>query len=66
MRRNLASHLDTIADAVVRKTPFPLAPVRDFASSDLLANPRYGEYARNSVARFEELQAAIDGLRSEA
>jgi multidrug resistance protein MdtO len=66
MRRILAAHLDTVADSLVLKTPFPVAPVNDFASPALLSNPRYGEYARNSIARFEELQSAIAALRLQA
>jgi multidrug resistance protein MdtO len=59
MRRKLAAHLDDIAESVVRKTTVPFAPANAFADAALLESARYGEYARNSVARYEELQSNV-------
>ena len=62
LRRKLGEHLDVMADAVVQKTTFPPEYAATLASSDLLEDPRYGEYARNTVARYEELQAFTSAL----
>jgi multidrug resistance protein MdtO len=51
-----------MADAVVQKTTFPPEYAATLASSDLLEDPRYGEYVRNTVARYEELQAFTSAL----
>jgi multidrug resistance protein MdtO len=62
LRRKLAEHLDVMADAVVQKTTFPAEYSATLAGPDLLEDPRYGEYARNTVARYEELQAFTSTL----
>jgi multidrug resistance protein MdtO len=62
LRRKLAEHLNAMADAVVKKTAFPPEYAATLASSDLLEDPQYGEYARNAVARYEELQAFTSAL----
>jgi multidrug resistance protein MdtO len=62
MRRRLAEYLDNMAEAVVRKTSFPMAHADTFVDSALLEDPRYGEYARNAVARYGELQAIVSSL----
>ncbi|SNT44034.1 multidrug resistance protein MdtO [Granulicella rosea] len=56
MRRRMAIQLNVMADdvvvtgAVITKNPDVLL------TPAILANPRYAEYARNTAARFEELQ----------
>jgi multidrug resistance protein MdtO len=61
MRRELANRIDAMAMAVVEKTPIPPAN-KPIVDPSLLDNSRYGEYVRNSVARYEELQAAVSNL----
>lgn len=61
MRRELASRIDAMAIAVVSKTPVPPTDTPIVAAS-LLDDNRYGEYVRNSVARYEELQTAVSNL----
>jgi len=62
MRRNVAAHLDVMASAVVEKKAFPLVQPADLVDSSLLNNPRYEEYARNTIARHEELQSQVASL----
>ena len=62
LRRKLAEHLDAMADAVTQKTTFSSEYAATLAPSDLLEDPLYGEYARNAVARYEELQAFTSSL----
>jgi len=57
MRRKLAVYIDELADGVVRKTGFEIVPATAFVTSSMLEDPRYVEYSRNTIARFEELQA---------
>jgi len=35
-----------------------------FASAEILEHPRYGEYARNTIARYEELEAIVAGMKA--
>ena len=51
-----------MAEGVVQKTLPPTADVASFADADLLENPRYGDYARNAVKRYGELEAIVAGL----
>ncbi len=62
LRRKLAEHLDAMADAVVKKTTFPPEYAATLAPPELLEDPHCGEYARNTVARYEELQAFVSAL----
>jgi multidrug resistance protein MdtO len=59
MRRKLAEHLDDLAEGVVRKTAVAMAPADSLVDARILESARYGEYARNSVARYEDLQASV-------
>jgi multidrug resistance protein MdtO len=59
MRRRIAAHLGEVAHSVVYKTTVQVAPADSFVDAALLESPRYGEYARNSVARYEELEANV-------
>jgi multidrug resistance protein MdtO len=65
MRRKLAANLDIVANSVIQKTAIPVSPTTDFVDTELLTNPRYGEYARNSVARYEALQATVAALSTQ-
>jgi multidrug resistance protein MdtO len=62
LRRKLAEHLDAMAEAVVKKTAFPSEYAATLTTPDLLEDPHYGEYARNTVARYEELQTFTSEL----
>jgi multidrug resistance protein MdtO len=59
MRRRIADHLDEVARSVVDKTTVRVAPADLLVDAALLESPRYGEYARNSIARYEELEANV-------
>lgn len=61
MRRKLADRIDAMATSVVQKTPLP-ATSTPIVDDSLLNDSRYGEYVRNSVARYEELQVAVSNL----
>jgi multidrug resistance protein MdtO len=56
LRQSIADRMDALSGAVARKLP---APVIDLAS---LEHPRYGDYTRNAVNRFGELQTTLAGL----
>jgi multidrug resistance protein MdtO len=59
MRRKLATHLDEIAESVVFKTAVPMAPIEALVDAVMLKSARYGEYARNSVGRYADLQSSV-------
>ncbi len=56
MRRQLAAQLNSMAEAVDSKTAYPLENMATFVSPSLLNSLRYGEYIRNTIARYEDLQ----------
>jgi len=59
MRTKIAAHLDAMAGAVASGKPvIPIDP-SDLAPADEFADPRHGEYARNTIAAHEELQAKV-------
>ena len=62
MRTRIAAHLDAMADAVVREKPFAPAYAAWLVDPALLTSPRFGEYARNTVAAHEELQLKVTKL----
>jgi multidrug resistance protein MdtO len=66
LRGKLAVHLDAMAEAVVQKTTFASEYSATLISPELLKDARYGEYARNTVARYEELQAFTSALSLQA
>jgi multidrug resistance protein MdtO len=66
MRHNMAAGLEAMADSVVHKTAFVDNEAAETLAPSLFASPRYGEYARNSVERFRELQRLIADLQSRA
>jgi multidrug resistance protein MdtO len=57
MRRKLADHLNSLAEAVERKISLPAERLESFVSRHLLESEHYGEYVRNTIARYEDLQA---------
>lgn len=62
MRRRLASQLDAMAGAVLRKTPFTQLQPADLADAALFAEPGTREYVTGTTARLEELQSRVAGL----
>jgi multidrug resistance protein MdtO len=65
MRRRLADRLNILAEAVVRKTSLPEEHLGSFVSRHLLGSEHYGEYTRNTIARYEDLQALATQLGGE-
>ena len=57
MRRRLADHLNRLAEAVEQKISLPAEQLEAFVSQHLLESGHFGEYARNTIARYEDLQA---------
>jgi multidrug resistance protein MdtO len=66
MRRKLADNMNVMAEAIVRKTGLPTDYLASFASPSLLNNEHNGEYTRNTIARYEDLQALASALSREA
>jgi multidrug resistance protein MdtO len=56
MRATLAEHIVTMAAAIEQHSPIPIDPCCNFVDPALLNNNRYGEYARNTESRYDELQ----------
>jgi hypothetical protein len=46
-----------LAEAVERKILLPAEHLEAFVSQHLLESGHFGEYARNTIARYEDLQA---------
>jgi multidrug resistance protein MdtO len=65
MRRRLADRLNILAGAVVRKKSLPEEHLGSFVSLHLLGSEHYGEYTRNTIARYEDLQALATRLGGE-
>jgi multidrug resistance protein MdtO len=57
MRRRLAESIDELAEGVVKKTALVTVPATALLPPAMVNDPRYGEYSRNTIARFEELHA---------
>jgi multidrug resistance protein MdtO len=65
MRRKLADHMNVMAEAIGRKTGFP-PESSGLASPSLSNSERNGEYTRNTIARYEDLQNLASALSREA
>jgi multidrug resistance protein MdtO len=66
MRRKLANHMNVMAEAIARKTGFPSESSASLTSPSLLNSERNGEYTRNTIARYEDLQNLASALSQEA
>jgi hypothetical protein len=64
-RRRLADRLTLLAEAVVQKTPWSDEHLGSFVSRHLLGSEHYGEYVRNTIARYEDLQTLASQLGGE-
>jgi multidrug resistance protein MdtO len=59
MRRKIAAHLDTMAGSVAAGAAVSPVAASELVPASELEDPRHGEYARNTVAAHEELQARV-------
>jgi len=66
MRGAIATELNTMAEVVTAKTTYVPARAGSFLDAAILDHPRYGEYIRNTVNRFGELQEVILNLSAES
>jgi multidrug resistance protein MdtO len=66
MRRAFAGELNTMADVLAQKTNYKPALASSSSDGTILDHPRYGEYVRNTVNRFGELQAIVLSLNGES
>jgi multidrug resistance protein MdtO len=64
MRYRMADGMDAMANAVVNKTEFTVIDRGSLVDPSLLTNTIYGEFARNSVDRYEELELAVSHLKT--
>jgi multidrug resistance protein MdtO len=62
IRRKMAAHMDAMAAAVSQETPFETVQMAALVEPVLLISPRYGEYARNTVAAHEQIQTRVSAL----
>jgi multidrug resistance protein MdtO len=65
LRSILADGMDAMALSVARKTEFTTVKPEALIDHSLLTHPRYGEYVRNAIARFDELQNFVVQLRTQ-
>jgi multidrug resistance protein MdtO len=63
MRRRMAEGMDAMANATVNKTEFTVIDRESLINPSLLADPRYGEFARNAVDHYHELELEVSRLR---
>jgi multidrug resistance protein MdtO len=66
MRRKLADYLNVMAEGIARKTGFPSEDSASLASPSLLNSEHNGEYTRNTIARYKDLQNLASALSREA
>ena len=64
MRSKMADGMDSMAKATVNKTEFAMTAPGTLASPTLLADPVYGEFARNAVDRYCELEQVVARLKT--
>jgi multidrug resistance protein MdtO len=66
MRRKLADHLNSMAESVDRREAFSLRDTAGLLNPSLLDSHHYGEYARNTIARYGDLQNIAATISREA
>ena len=64
MRSKMADGMDKMAKATLNKTEFVIIEPATLADPSLLADPVYGEFARNAVDRYCELEQVVARLRT--
>ena len=65
LRSTLADGMDAMAQSVARKTDLVTIQPEALIDHSLLTHPRYGEYVRNAIARFDELQNFVVQLKTQ-
>jgi multidrug resistance protein MdtO len=65
LRSGEADALDAMARSVLHKADFSVLHPESLIDPSLLADPRYTEYVRNSIARFDELQNIVGQLQTQ-
>ena len=65
MRSRVIEDIERMAQALAGRTPFSPTPVSDLADASLLADSRFGDYVRHTLARHAELQTHVAGLASQ-
>ncbi len=63
MRRRMAEGMDAMANAAVNKVEVAVIDRDSLVNPSLLTHPRYGEFARNAVDRYQELELVVSHLR---
>jgi multidrug resistance protein MdtO len=63
MRARMAEGLEKMSFVVVNKTEFEEEFPADVLDTKILSSMRYGEYARNSIDRYEELERIVETLQ---
>jgi multidrug resistance protein MdtO len=56
MRLRLSEHMSAMADALSQRSAITVEQAEQFVDPAVFSDPRYGEYARNTAARYSELQ----------
>ena len=64
MRSKMAAGMQAMANATRTKTIFPILEPSVLVTPSLLADPRYGEFARNAVDRYHELELVVSRLKT--
>ncbi|HEY4358154.1 MAG TPA: FUSC family protein [Acidobacteriaceae bacterium] len=64
MRAKMADGMDRMAEATLNKTEYVAMPEAELAAPALLADPRYGEFACNTLDRFREFEVAVSRLKT--
>ena len=64
LRSILADGMDAMAQSVTHKMDLVVVDPAALIDRSLLTHPRYGEYAQNAIARFDELQNFIAQLKT--
>jgi multidrug resistance protein MdtO len=65
LRSALADGMDAMSQSVTHKTDFAAIQPDTLIDHSLLTHPRYGEYVRNAIARFDELQNFVVQLKTQ-
>jgi hypothetical protein len=62
MRNQLGDQIDGMAHAVVQQLRFPASTSNPPLNPDLLSDSRLGEYTRNTMNQYAELEAMVSTL----
>ena len=65
LRTGLARGMDAMARSVTTKTAFANIRPQSLIDPSVLTHPRYGEFVRHSIARFDELQNYVAQLENQ-